>query len=151
LSRRKLVGLFTVNIKEIEKDILNEFGDLDNHVIAFKHNTVAKSITKTILSTLYRNVDSSREFILYFSENGVYEKEFGFSENSKYILIPWNEIEEFNKKDEGDKVIIKIKHLGKSYDYEIPFDGKIMMGNRERVSKLIENNFYIENKDILSD
>lgn len=138
------MGFLTVNNKEIETIVLEEFGNLENYLIALKHNTVGKSIAKTIISTLYRNIDSNREFILYFSENGIYEKELSFSDKAKFVLIPWNEIHDFIVEDKGDKLIIRVNHLDKNYDYEIPFDGKIMKGNRDRVLNLQDNNFYIQ-------
>lgn len=136
------MGLFTIDDREIYELVREKFGETDNYLVAIKHNNLKKSIVKAIFSTLYRNIDSSREYILYFSENGIYEKEFGFSDNTNFVLIPWNEVEEFTEDRRAYKLVLNVNHLGKTYSYEIHFNGGIMKGNEERLVKLNENNYF---------
>ena len=135
------MGLFTTNVDEIYDFVKKEFGDTKNYLMVFKHNSVAKSIFKLAIDTLYQNIDSSRNYILYFDERGIHEKELSFSDQSSFVFIPWNEIEEFIKEEKANKVILKVNHLGKFYSYEAPFHGKIMKGNKKRYHILKENNF----------
>lgn len=135
------MGLFTTNSDDIYDFVKKEFGDTKNYLMVLKHNSVAKSIFKLAISTLYHNIDSNRIFILYFDEKGIHEKEISFSDKSAFVFIPWNEVEEFTKDEKSNKVILKVNHLGKVYAYEVPFNGKIMKGNRERYNNLKENNF----------
>lgn len=135
------MGLFTTNSDEIYDFVKKEFGETKNYLTVLKHNSPAKSLFKLAISTLYQNIDSNRIFILYFDEKGIHEKEISFSDKSPFLFIPWNEVEEFIKKEKSNKVILEVNHLGKVYAYEVLFNGRIMNGNKERYNNLKENNF----------
>ncbi|MFL8969977.1 hypothetical protein ACKA04_08000 [Helcococcus kunzii] len=136
------MGIFLTSSDELYSFVKDEFGETDNYLIAMKYNSFAKSLLKATISTIYRNMDSSRNVILYFDEKGIHEKEMSFSDKSPFVLIPWNEIEEFTEDEKWNKVILKVNHLGKVYGYEIPFNGRIMKGNKERYNILHENSYH---------
>ena len=74
------MGLLFNDNNEINEKVKNEFGNLDNHLIAFKHNGIKKGLAKLlIIGGVYYTFDSNRTFILYFSNKGIYEEEMSNS------------------------------------------------------------------------
>lgn len=139
------MSLFFTKKSEVVKMVEESFGPSEDYLVALKHNNPVKSGLKWLISNLYYVMDSSRTFILYFDHQGIHEKEISLSDHADFILIPWNEVEEFTIKDKGSKAILFVNHLGKTYSYSADFDGNLMRGNRERFLGLKEKNFYREN------
>lgn len=133
--------IFTTH-EEVRKMVESKFGKTDNYLVVFKYNNPVKSIAKLFLNSLYAATDSARNFILYFDNQGIHEKEISFTDKSDFLLIPWNEIEDFEIKDKGNKIYLDINHLGKVYSYVIEFNDKLLKGNRERYQNLNKNHFY---------
>ncbi|WP_216388361.1 hypothetical protein [Arcanobacterium phocae] len=136
------MGLFTTNSRDIARQVKESFGDTDSYLVVLKHNSVPKGLLKLLLSVMYFVVDSSREFILYFDEKGVHEKEFGFSDGTQFLLIPWHEIDEFSVEERRNKSIIRLTHLGKEYSYEVHYSGNVTMSNQERLQKLVAKSWH---------
>lgn len=131
------MGLLFNSNQEINEKIKSEFGNLDNHVLDFKHNDVKTDLFKwLILGGLYYTVDSSRTFILYFSNKGIHEEEISNSVKRDFLLMPWHEISSFKLKVKKNKAILELVHIGKKLGYEIPFTGAIFKGNKENLQKL---------------
>lgn len=138
------MSLFFTKKSEVVKMVEESFGPSEDYLVVLKHNNVVKSGLKLMISNLYSAMDSSRTFILYFDHQGIHEKEISLSDHADFILIPWNEVEEFTIKDKGSKAILFANHLGKTYSYSVDFDGKLMEGNRKRFLELKKKNFYRE-------
>lgn len=131
------MGLLFNSNQEINEKIKSEFGDLDNHVLAFKHNDVKTDLFKWLVpGGLYYTMDSSRTFILYFSNKGIHEEEISNSVKRDFLLMPWHEISSFKLKVKKNKAILELVHIGKKLGYEIPFTGTIFKGNKENLQKL---------------
>lgn len=136
------MGLLFNDNNEINEKIKNEFGNLDNHLIAFKHNGIKKGLAKLlIIGGLYYTFDSNRTFILYFSNKGIHEEEISNSVKGDFLLMPWNEISSFDIKVKNNKAIIELVHIGKRIGYEIPFNGKIFGTNKDNLKKLEEKDW----------
>ena len=135
--------IFTTN-SEIIQMVQDNFGQTENYLVAMKHNGFIKDLLKWFINRLYYAMDSSRQFILYFDNQGIHEKEFSFTDKSKFLLIPWNEVDEFDINDKGNKIIININHLGKKYSYIVEFNNYLLKGNRERFAHLEKKNFFRE-------
>lgn len=136
------MGLLFNDNNEINEKIKNEFGNLDNHLIAIKHNGIMKGLAKLlIIGGVYYTFDSNRTFILYFSNKGIHEEEISNSVKGDFLLMPWNEISSFDIKVKNNKAIIELVHIGKRIGYEIPFNGKIFGTNKSNLKKLEEKNW----------
>lgn len=136
------MGLLFNDNNEINEKIKNEFGNLDNHLIAIKHNGIMKGLAKLlIIGGLYYTLDSNRTFILYFSNKGIHEEEISNSVKGDFLLMPWNEISSFDIKVKNNKAIIELVHIGKRIGYEIPFNGKIFGTNKDNLKKLEEKDW----------
>lgn len=130
------MGLLFNDKKEFSDKVEKIFGDRDNYLVAFKANDLKTGLVKLILSNIYYTFDSSRTFILYFSPKGLYESEISNSTKRDFLLMPWNEIEDFEVDEKNNKAIISLRHLGKKVMYEVDFKGKIFEGNEERFMEL---------------
>ena len=131
------MGLLFNDNNEINEKIKNEFGNLDNHLLAIKHNGIKKGLAKLlIIGGLYYTLDSNRTFILYFSNKGIHEEEISNSLKRDFLFMPWNEISSFDVEVKNNKAIIELVHIGKRMGYEIPFNGKIFGTNKANFKKL---------------
>lgn len=135
------MGIFTYNKEELKEKVASRFNETKNYVVAKKNNSMKNRLLKLSLSSLVYVMDSSRTFILYFSEKGIYEKEISNSLKGDFYLIPWHEIENFSVTEKKDKVILDVIHLGKRYGYEIDYNGRFYEGNKEIVVLLLEKNW----------
>ena len=136
------MGLLFNDNNEINEKIKNEFGNLDNHLIAIKHNGIKKDLAKLlIIGGLYYTLDSNRTFILYFSNKGIHEEEISNSLKRDFLFMPWNEISSFDIEVKNNKAIIELDHIGKRIGYEIPYKGKIFTDNEENLQILKANNW----------
>ena len=135
------MGLLFNSSEEISEKVYQKFGDRQNYLIAMKHNGIAKGIFKWIISNLYYILDSSRSFVLYFNNKGIYESEISNSTKKDFLLMPWNEISSFEVKTDLSKTTITFVHLGKKIAYEIPFNGKYFIDNKHNFLKLSENDW----------
>lgn len=127
--------------EEVEEKVKSKFGDLNNHLVSIKHNDFKSSLLKLIISNIYYIVDNSRSFILYFSTDGIYEKEISNTMKGDFILIPWNEISSFNVIIKSRKAIIELVHIGKKIGYEIPFSKNIYRNNKNNLTNLQNKNW----------
>lgn len=135
------MGLLFNTSEDMDKKVREKFGDDKSYLIVFKHNSAAKDISKWFLiSGLYYTMDSSRTFILYFDPKGVYESEISNSDKKDFLFMAWNEIEDFELV-EGNKKILKINHLGKTYEYEVELNGRLFKNNYKNLTNLMENNW----------
>ncbi|MCI6659740.1 MAG: hypothetical protein SOW48_07340 [Peptoniphilaceae bacterium] len=130
------MGLFTVSKDEVQKSVQQRFGDTESYLIALKHNTEKSGFLKLMISTLWAVTDGSREFILVFSEKGIYENEISLENHQDYVLIPWHEVTNFGLDERGKEAVLSVSHLGKRYGYVIPFTGSLMRENKERYENL---------------
>lgn len=130
------MGLIFQDNMEIREKIKKDFGNLDNHLLAMKHNDTKTDFAKLIMSTLFHTLDSTRTFILYFSQKGIHEEEISNSAKRDFLLMPWHEISSFNVEVKKDKAILEFLHLGKRMGYEIPFHGKIFNDNEKNFNSL---------------
>lgn len=137
------MGLLFNDTNEIKEKVKNNFGDDKNYLVTIKHNDAKSGFAKLITSNLFYTLDSSRTFILYFSPKGIYEKEISNSSKGNFSLIPSNEIEDFELLEKSKKSIINFLHLGKKVSYEIPYEGKIFVDNKENIDILKENDWNI--------
>lgn len=135
------MGLLFNTSEDMDKKVREKFGDDKSYLIVFKHNSPAKDINKWFLiGGLYYTMDSSRTFILYFDPKGVYESEISNSDKKDFLFMAWNEIEDFELV-EGNKKILKINHLGKTYEYEVELNGRLFKNNYKNLTNLMENNW----------
>lgn len=130
------MGLLFNDKKEFSDKVEKIFGDRDNYLVAFKANDIKTGLGKLLLSNLYYTMDSSRTSILYFSPKGLYKSEISNSTKRDFLLMPWNEIEEYEVDEKNKKAIISLRHLGKKVMYEVDFKGRIFEGNEERFMEL---------------
>lgn len=133
--------LFTKS-SDVGNMVREKFGTADNYLVAVKHNSMLKGFLEWLLSNLIYILDSSRTFVLYFDDAGIYEKELSLTDNAPFLLIPWREVYDFVDKDKGNKIYLNVNHLGKTYSYEISFNNFLLKGNRERLKQLIEHNSF---------
>lgn len=135
------MGLLFNDNNEINEKINNEFGNLDNHLLAIKHNDIKTGLAKLIASNLFYTLDSNRTFILYFSNKGIHEEEISNSLKRNFLFMPWNEISSFDVEVKNNKAIIELVHIGKRIGYEIPFNGTIFEINKDNLKKLEAKNW----------
>lgn len=135
------MGLLMNTANEVAEKVKDNFNDDENYLFALKNNDVKTGLFKLILSKLYYTMDSARSFILYFSEKGIYEKEISNTMNGNFVLMPWNEIDEFNVDLKSRKAIITLFHIGKKVLYEVPFSGAMAKKNKIMLENLLGKNF----------
>ena len=135
------MGLIFNDTNDIKAKVEENFNDNKNFLVAMKHNDTKTGLAKLMLSNILYIMDSTRTFILYFSPNGIFEKEISNSSKGNFTLLPANEIEDFEIEEKSNKTIIKLIHLGKKISYEIPYKGKIFMDNEENLQILKANNW----------
>lgn len=135
------MGLLFNDNNEINEKINNEFGNLDNHLLAIKHNDLKTGLAKLIASNLFYTLDSNRTFILYFSNKGIHEEEISNSLKRNFLFMPWKEISSFDVEVKNNKAIIELVHIGKRIGYEIPFNGTIFEINKDNLKKLEAKNW----------
>lgn len=135
------MGLLFNTSDDMDKKVREKFGDDKSYLIVFKHNNLAKGLGQLLLSNLYHTMDSSRTFVLYFDLKGVYASEISNTNKKDFLFMAWNEIEDF-KLVGGNKKILKINHLGKTYEYEVELNGKLFKNNCKNLTELMENNWY---------
>ena len=127
------MGLFTSNNNEIKDKVHEKFGENFNaYLVALKHNSAGKQIFNLVVSNLFSVWEDTRQYILCFTNKGIYEKDISGSLNGDFILIPWNEIKDFSVEETKNHITIKIVHLGKIYAYKAEYNGKPFKGNEER-------------------
>ncbi len=135
------MGLLMNSREEIKESVVNRFGKEKSYLVAFKHNSLGKSILKLFISKLYYIFDNARTFILVLDNKGIYEKEISNSSKTEFYLFPESEIENFEINNKANKSIISFDHLGKNISYEIPMAGKIFKDNKENHAVLVKNNW----------
>ena len=116
------MGLLFNDNNEINEKIKNEFGNLDNHLLAIKHNDLKTGLAKLIASNHFYTLDSNRTFILYFSNKGIQEEDISNSLKRNFLFMPWNVFSSFDVEVKNNKAIIELVHIGKRIGYEIPFN-----------------------------
>lgn len=137
------MALLFNDTNEIREKVYDNFKDEKNYLVAIKHNDKKTGFAKLIASSVFYTLDSNRTFILYFSPKGIYEKEMSNSVKGNFSLIPANEIEDFKVTYKSSKAIIEFYHIGKKVAYEIPYDGKIFVDNKNNLDNLKDNNWNI--------
>lgn len=135
------MGLLMNTANEVAEKVKDNFNDDENYLFALKNNDVKTGLFKLILSKLYYTMDSARSFILYFNEKGINEKEISNTFKGNFVLMPWNEVEEFNVDLKSRKAIITLFHIGKKVLYEVPFSGAMAKSNKNMLEKLLGKNF----------
>ena len=130
------------DLGECREKIRENFSKTDSYLFAIKHNSKAKGFLKLLASGLYYTLDSSRTFLLNFTEKGIYEKEISNSTKDNFLLMPWNEINSFEIDEKSNKAFINFSHLGKKISYEISFKGKMCEDNVDNFKNLKENNWH---------
>lgn len=135
------MGLLMNTANEVAEKVKENFNDTENYLFALKCNDFKTGLFKLLLSKLYYTMDGARSFILYFNEKGIYEKEISNTMNGNFVLMPWNEIGEFNVDLKSRKAIITLFHIGKKVLYEIPYTGTMAKSNKNMLEKLLGKNF----------
>lgn len=135
------MGLLMNTANEVAEKVKDNFKDDENYLFALKNNDVKTGLFKLILSKLYYTMDSARSFILYFNEKGINEKEISNTFKGNFVLMPWNEVEEFNVDLKSRKAIITLFHIGKKVLYEVPFSCAMAKSNKNMLEKLLGKNF----------
>lgn len=135
------MGLLMNTANEVAEKVKENFNDTENYLFALKCNDFKTGLFKLLLSRLYYTMDGARSFILYFSEKGIYKKEISNTMNGNFVLMPWNEIGEFNVDLKSRKAIITLFHIGKKVLYEIPYTGTMAKSNKNMLEKLLGKNF----------
>lgn len=130
------MGLLFNNLDEVREKIKEDFGNDSSYLFAIKHNSFGKGILKLFLSDVYYVMDSSRTFILNFTEKGISN-----SIKGDFILMPWHEIESFDIDEKSNKAFINFSHLGKKISYEISFKGRMCEDNINNFKNLKGNNW----------
>ncbi|MFM9413531.1 histidine kinase [Peptococcus simiae] len=136
------MGILFNDKNEIDAKMNHDFGDVENHLIALKHNDIKSGFLKLLMSNLYHTLDSNRTFIVYFSSKGLHEKEISHSVKGDFLLVPWHEIGSFELKMKNNKALIELSHLGKKIGYEIPFTGKLFAENKKNLKHLQDKGWY---------
>lgn len=127
--------------EEVEEKVKRKFGDLNNHLVTLKHNDFKSSLLKLTISNIFYIVDNNRSFILYFSNEGIHEKEISNTMKGDFILMPWNEISSIDVKIKSRGAIIELVHLGKKLGYEVPFSRNIYRNNKNNLDNLQNKNW----------
>lgn len=135
------MGLLMNTANEVAEKVKENFNDTENYLFALKCNDFKTGLFKLLLSRLYYTMDGARSFILYFNEKSIYEKEISNTMNGNFVLMPWNEIGEFNVDLKSRKAIITLFHIGKKVLYEIPYTGTMAKSNKNMLEKLLGKNF----------
>lgn len=135
------MGLLMNTANEVAEKVKDNFNDDENYLFALKCNDFKTGLFKLILSKLYYTMDSARSFILYFNEKGINEKEISNTLKGNFVLMPWNEIGEFNVDLKSRKAIITLFRLGKKLLYEVPFSGTMAKSNKNMLENLVGKNF----------
>lgn len=130
------MGLLMNTASEIADKVKEDFNDDKNYLFALKRNDFKRGLLKLFLSKLYYTMDSARSFVLYFNEKGIYEKEISNTVKGNFVLMPWDEIENFTVDYKSSKANITLVNLGAELLYEVPFTGNMAKGNRERLDDL---------------
>ena len=119
------MGLLFNSAQEISDKVYERFGDRENFLLVMKHNDFKKGLLKLIVSKLYYAMDSSRTFVLYFSPKGIQEVEVSNTLKKDFLLMPWNEISNFEVKTGLAKI-----------GYKIPFEGRLFADNKGNFLRL---------------
>lgn len=135
------MGLLFNSAKEVSNKVYERFGDRENYLLAMKHNDFKMGLLKLLASKLYYAMDSSRTFILYFSPKGIQEVEISSTLSKDFLLMPWNEITDFDVQTTMTKTIMTFKHLNAKVSYEIPFEGRLFADNKGNFTKLQEKDW----------
>lgn len=135
------MGLLMNTANEVAEKVKENFNDTENYLFALKCNDFKTGLFKLLLSKLYYTMDGARSFILYFSEKGIYEKEISNTMNGNFVLMPWNEVEDFVIDIKNNKANLAFSHLGKKVLYEVPFSGTMAKSNKNMLEKLLGKNF----------
>lgn len=135
------MGLLMNTANEVAEKVKDNFNDDENYLFALKNNDVKTGLFKLILSKLYYTMDSARSFILYFNEKGINEKEISNTLKGNFVLMPWNEVEDFVIDIKKNKAILAFSHLGKKVLYEVPFSGAMAKKNKNMLENLLGKNF----------
>lgn len=135
------MGLLMNTANEVAEKVKDNFNDDENYLFALKNNDVKTGLFKLILSKLYYTMDSARSFILYFNEKGINEKEISNTLKGNFVLMPWNEVEDFVIDIKNNKANLAFSHLGKKLLYEVPFSGAMATKNKNMLENLVGKNF----------
>lgn len=130
------------NMNEIREQVQTAFGDTENYLVVIKHNNWQSDIIKLLLGGVLYPMDSSRQFVLYFSPKGIYEKELGNPFIKEFVLLPWHEITDISIKPWYLHKVIRCLHLGKQLGYEVLFSGRINQDNKRNLEQLIANDWH---------
>lgn len=130
------MGLLMNTASEISDKVKEDFNDDKNYLFALKRNDFKRGLLKLFLSRLYYTMDGARSFVLYFNEKGIYEKEISNTVKGNFVLMPWDEINDFTVDYKSSKANITLVHLGAKLLYEVPFTGSMAKGNKERLDDL---------------
>ena len=135
------MGLLMNTANEVAEKVKDNFNDDENYLFALKNNDVKTRLFKLILSKLYYTMDSARSFILYFNEKGINEKEISNTLKGNFVLMPWNEVEDFVIDIKNNKANLAFSHVGKKVLYEVPFSGAMANKNKIMLENLLGKNF----------
>ena len=135
------MSLLMNTANEVAEKVKDNFNDDENYLFALKNNDVKTGLFKPILSKLYYTMDSTRSFILYFNKKGINEKEISNTLKGNFVLMPWNEVEDFVIDIKNNKANLAFSHLGKKLLYEVPFSGAIAKKNKNMLENLLGKNF----------
>lgn len=135
------MGLLMNTANEVAEKVKDNFNDEENYLFALKCNDFKTGLFKLLLSKLYYTMDGARSFILYFSEKGIYEKEISNTMNGNFVLMPWNEVEDFVIDIKNNKANLAFSHLGKQLLYDVPFSGAMAKKNKNMLENLLGKNF----------
>lgn len=136
------MGIFFMDTNEIEEEVKASSGDTKDYLFTIKHDDFKTGLAKWLaLNTLLYSSDASRNFTIYFSPKGIYEKEKGNPLSKSFVLLPWNEIEDVQVEMKSKKAFLVFWHLVKRVGYEVPFNGRMCKGNEERLQALQEKNW----------
>lgn len=131
------MGLLTNSINEIREDVKNRFGDTNNYLVVIKKNKASTGfINLFIIGGLLYPLLANRTFIIEFTSQGIYEKEISNSTKGDYVLIPWNEISDFNIQRGNMDTVIEYYYLGKKIMYKVCYNGVPYKDNKENEYKL---------------
>lgn len=135
------MGLLMNTANEVAEKVNANFNDDENYLFVIKNNDVKTGLFKLILSKLYYTMDSARSFILYFNEKGINEKEISNTLKGNFVLMPWNELEDFVIDIKNNKANLAFSHLGKKVLYEVPFSGAMAKSNKNMLENLLGKSF----------
>lgn len=126
------MGFLFNSDQEASEKIRSELGDLNNHLLTLKHNDVeTDSFERLVSGGLCYTADSIRTLTLYPSSKGIHEEEISNSVERDFLLIPWHEISSPELKIKENRTILRLVHIERKVDYEIPFEGVTFRDNKE--------------------